>query len=58
MPEHVQPLTFVAADDAAVCDPVTGVCAVPGTEPAPSDDDGARPFSRPATAGTSEAASS
>jgi hypothetical protein len=44
MPEpDVQPLTFVAADDAAACDPVTGVCALPASvQPTPEDDDGAR----------------
>jgi len=42
MPEPVEPLRFVAADDAAVCDPVTGVCAVPDAESEVRDDDGAR----------------
>lgn len=44
MPEpDVQSLTFVAADDAVACDPVTGVCEIPSSgQPAPEDDDGAR----------------
>ncbi|NOW00201.1 hypothetical protein [Isoptericola chiayiensis] len=42
MPEPVQPLTFLAADDAAVCDPVTGVCAAPDDESEVGNDDGAR----------------
>ncbi|NOV97841.1 hypothetical protein [Isoptericola halotolerans] len=42
MPEAL-PLTFLAVDDAAACDPVTGVCAVPDAEePARRDDDVAR----------------
>lgn len=40
MPEpDVQPLTFVGADDAASCDPVTGVCEVPASAGAVSGDD-------------------
>ncbi|WP_402464818.1 hypothetical protein [Isoptericola aurantiacus] len=43
MPERaVVPLTFVAAYDAAVCDPDTGVCAVPDGGSEARDDDGAR----------------
>lgn len=42
-PDVQQPLTFVATDDVAACDPATGVCEVPASaEPARGDDDGAR----------------
>ncbi|MEU6611905.1 hypothetical protein ABZ922_44070 [Streptomyces shenzhenensis] len=41
-PEPVQPLQILQGEADGYCDPVTGVCAVPGVappEPTTSDDD-------------------